>query len=265
MSRNGPLSLAFHGLFVAFMLAPIILVCLVAFTPEGYLSLPVNGFSLRWFSAILAYPEIFNAFATSLWLAAVSSTLAVVAAGAAAIAIARYRFLGRNTITALFLSPLVVPHVVLGIAFLRFFSVVGLSGTATGLVISHLIVIFPFALRLTLASATGLDRAYENAAASLGAGRFTVLRRIVLPLILPGIAAGWVLSMIQSFDEVTMTVFIASPTTTTLPVWMFNYIQSNIDPLICAVSALLIVFTVALTLVLDRLYGLERLFGGAGH
>ena len=71
--------------------------------------------------------------------------------------------------------------------------------------------------------------------------------------------------MIQSFDEVTMTVFIASPTTTTLPVWMFNYIQSNIDPLICAVSALLIVFTVTLMIALDRLFGLERLFVGSAH
>jgi putative spermidine/putrescine transport system permease protein len=265
MSRNGPLMLAFHCLFVTFMLAPIVLVCLVAFTPEGYLSLPTNGFSLRWFAALLGYPELLDAFTTSLWLAVVSSTIAVTVASGAAIAIARYRFPGRDATTALFMSPLMVPHVVLGIAFLRFFSVVGISGTAAGLVLSHVIVIFPFALRLTLASATGLDRAFEHAAQSLGASRLTVLRRIILPLILPGIAAGWMLAMIQSFDELTMTVFIASPTTTTLPVWMFNYIQSNIDPLICAVSALLIVFAVTLMIALDRLFGLERLFVGSAH
>jgi len=92
-----------------------------------------------------------------------------------------------------------------------------------------------------------------------------VLQRIVLPLIVPGIASGWMLSMIQSFDEVTMTVFVASPTTTTLPVWMFNYIQFNIDPLICAVSTLLIVFTIVVMIVLEWLYGLERLFAGTGQ
>jgi putative spermidine/putrescine transport system permease protein len=265
MSRNGPLMLTFHTLFMAFLLAPIVLVCLVAFTPEGYLSLPTAGISLRWFKAVLAYPEFVNAFITSLWLAAISSTIAVTTATAAAIAIARYRFPGRDAITALFMSPLVVPHVVLGIAFLRFFSAVGVAGTAAGLVLSHVILIFPFALRLGLASATGLDRALEHAALSLGATRARVLQRIVLPLIVPGIASGWMLSMIQSFDEVTMTVFVASPTTTTLPVWMFNYIQFNIDPLICAVSTLLIVFTIVVMIVLEWLYGLERLFAGTGQ
>jgi putative spermidine/putrescine transport system permease protein len=265
MSRNGPLLLTFHALFVAFLLAPIMLVCLVAFTPDGYLSLPVHGFSLRWFKALFGYPEFLDALVTSLWLAAVSSTIAVVMATGAAIAIARYRFWGRNAVTALFVSPLVVPHIVLGIAFLQFFSVAGVSGTAAGLVLSHVILIFPFALRLTLASATGFDETLDRAALSLGAERAVVLRRILLPLILPGIASGWMLSVIQSFDEVTMTVFIASPATTTLPVWMFNYIQSNIDPLICAVSALLIAFTIVVMIVLDRLYGLERLFAGEEH
>jgi putative spermidine/putrescine transport system permease protein len=265
MSRNGPLSLAFHGLFMAFLLAPVVLVCLIAFTPEGYLALPTHGVSLRWFRAAFEYPDFINAFVTSLWLATMSSTIAVAAASAAAIAIARYRFPGRDVTTALFMSPLVVPHIVLGIAFLRFFSAAGISGTTVGLVLSHVILIFPFALRLTLASATGLNRDLENAALSLGATRPIMMRRVVLPLILPGISSGWLLSMIQSFDEVTMTIFVASPSTTTLPVWMFNYIQFNIDPMICAVSALLILFTIVTMIALDRLYGLERLFAGTEH
>lgn len=264
MSRNGPLQLVFHALFVAFLLAPIVLVCLVAFTPTGYLSLPTNGFSLRWFVKLADYPEFLYAFWTSIWLATSSSTIAVAAATLAAIAIARHRFHGREAVTALFMSPLIVPHLVLGIAFLRFFSVAGMSGTAVGLVLSHVVVVFPFALRLTLASATGLDRAIGNAAVSLGATPGTVLRRIILPLIVPGIASGWALAMIQSFDDVTMTVFIASPSTMTLPVRMFNYVQDSIDPVICAVSALLIAFTVAVMAVLDRVFGLERLFIGKG-
>ena len=88
---------------------------------------------------------------------------------------------------------------------------------------------------------------------------------MTLPLILPGVASGWVLAFINSFDEVTMTVFIASPETTTLPVRLFLYIQDNIDPLVAAVSAALIFMTVAAMLVLDRLYGLERLLVGRGQ
>ena len=265
MNRNSPLALVFHVLFLGFLLAPILIVCVVAFTPEGYLSLPTNGVSLRWFYAIGDNPEFVRAFRDSLLLGALSSTVAVAFSIPAALAIARHQFPGREVMTALFLSPLMVPHIVLGIAFLRFFTQIGLGGTFTGLVLSHVVIIIPFALRLILASSTGMDRSIENAAASLGASSFTTFRRVTLPLILPGVASGWVLAFINSFDEVTMTVFIASPETTTLPVRLFLYIQDNIDPLVAAVSAALIFMTVAAMLVLDRLYELERLLVGRGQ
>lgn len=265
MNRNGPVALVFHTLFLAFLLAPILVVCVVAFTSQGYLSLPTEGLSLRWFKAIGDNPEFARAFRDSLLLGAVSSTIAVAFSVPAALAIARHQFRGREAITALFLSPLMVPHIVLGIAFLRFFTQIGLGGTFAGLVLSHVVIILPFALRLILAASTGMDRSIENAAASLGATSWTTFRRVTLPLILPGVASGWVLAFINSFDEVTMTVFIASPETTTLPVRLFLYIQDNIDPLVAAISASLIFMTVAAMLVLDRLYGLERLLVGRGQ
>ncbi|PSC03059.1 ABC transporter permease [Alsobacter soli] len=264
MSRNGPLAIAFHVLFVTFMLAPLGIVCLVAFTPEGYLSMPTHGFSLRWFRQILEYPEFISAFWVSIWLGALSSTIAVALAIPSALAIARYRFPGREALTTLFMSPLMVPPVVLGIAFLRFFTQIRLAGTFTGLVLSHVIVIIPFALRLILASSYGIDTRIEHAATSLGAGAATVFRRVTVPLILPGVVSGWMLAFINSFDEVTMTVFVASPATVTLPVRMFLYIQDNIDPLIASVSACLIALTAVMLLVLDRVFGLDRLFVGAG-
>jgi putative spermidine/putrescine transport system permease protein len=262
MSRNGPLALAFHTLFVVFMTAPIIVVCLVAFTPDGFLSLPVNGFSLRWFKAIADYPEFINAFRISIWLGAVSSLIALLFAVPAALAIARHRFRGRDALSALFLSPLMIPHVVLGIAFLRFFTQTGLSGTFPALLIAHLVIVFPFALRLTLAAATGMDRSVEMAAVSLGANSWTLFRRVTLPLILPGVVSGWMLAFIQSFDEVTMTVFLAAPGIETLPVRMFLYIQDNIDPLVTSVSACVIAITMIALILLDRLYGLERVLAG---
>ena len=264
MNRNGIGALAFHTLFVIFMLAPILIVCVVAFTPTGYLSIPTTEWSLRWFKAIARYPEFVQAFWMSLGIGALSSTIAVAFSVPAALAIARYRFRGREALTALFLSPLMIPHVVLGIAFLRFFTQIGLGGTYTGLVLAHIVIVFPFALRLALASAVGMDRAVENAAISLGASGFTTFRRVTLPLILPGVASGWMLAFIQSFDEVTMTVFIAAPGASTLPVRMFLYIQDNIDPLVTSVSAAVIAVTVAFMLVLDRVYGLEKLLSGRG-
>ena len=264
MNRNGFGALAFHALFVTFMVAPIAIVCVVAFTPEGFLSIPTTEWSLRWFKAIARYPEFVEAFWNSLGLGALSSTVGVAFSVPAALAIARYRFPGREAFTALFLSPLMIPHVVLGIAFLRFFTQVGLSGSFTGLVLAHIVIVFPFALRLVLASAVGMDRALEDAAVSLGATQLTVFRRVTLPLILPGVASGWMLAFIQSFDEVTMTVFIAAPGATTLPVRMFLYIQDNIDPLVTSVSAAVIAITVVFMLALDRLYGLEKLLSGRG-
>jgi putative spermidine/putrescine transport system permease protein len=265
MSKNGPIALVYHTLFVIFMLAPIVVVCWVAFTPEGFLSFPTTHWSLRWFYAIARYPEFVSAFWQSLGLGALSSALAVGFSVPAALAIARHRFPGREAFTALFMSPLMIPYIVLGIAFLRFFTEIGLSGTFAGLVLAHIIVVMPFALRLTLASAAGLDRAIEHAAVSLGASEWTVLKRVTLPLVIPGLASGWALAFINSFDEVTMTVFIAGPGTATLPVRMFLYIQDNIDPLVTSVSACVIAVTVAGLIVLDRAYGLERLLVGRGH
>lgn len=262
MRRNGPLALCYHALFVIFTLAPIVVVCWVAFTPEGYLSFPTSHWSLRWFRAIARYPEFISAFWRSIGLGALSSAIAVGISVPAALAIARHRFAGRETFTALFMSPLMIPNVVLGIAFLRFFTEIGLGGTFTGLVLAHIVIIFPFALRLTLASAVGLDRALEHAALSLGASEWTVMKRIILPLVLPGLVSGWALAFINSFDEVTMTVFVAAPGTETLPVRMFLYIQDNIDPLVTSVSACVIAVTVVALVALDRVYGLERLLVG---
>jgi len=206
-----------------------------------------------------------QAFWSSIWLAALSSAFAVAFSVPAALAIARHQFRGREALSAFLMSPLMIPHVVLGVAFLRFFTQIGLGGSFVGLVVSHIVIVLPFALRLVMASAVGMDRALENAAISLGASDWTVFRRITLPLILPGLASGWALAFIQSFDEVTMTVFIASPSVTTLPVRMFLYIQDNIDPLVTSVSAVVIAITVVFLVVIDRLYGLERLLAGRGR
>jgi putative spermidine/putrescine transport system permease protein len=265
MSRNGALALTFNGLFVVFMVAPILIVCVVAFTPEGFLSLPTRGISFRWFRAIADNSDFVDAFWTSLWLGVLSATIAITLSVPAALAISRHRFPGREAIATLFQMPLMIPPVVLGVAFLRFFTEIDLGGTFPGLVLAHVIIIFPFALRLVLSASNGIDTSVENAAVSLGASAFATFRRVTLPMILPGVVSGWILAFITSFDELTMTVFIASPRTTTLPVRLFLYIQDNIDPLVAAVSAILIFLTVAALLLLDRLYGIEQLLVGRGR
>lgn len=265
MMRNGPLALAFHTLFVLFTIAPLVVVCLVAFTDKGYLSMPFDGASFRWFWAILDNPEFISGFWLSLQLGIVSASFALFLSVPAALAIGRWTFPGRGAINAFLLSPLMIPHLVLGVAFLRFFSELNINGTFFGLVLAHTLMILPYALRLVLAGATGVDPTLEHAARSLGASNWITFKRITLPLLLPGIASGWVLAFITSFDELTMSVFLASPSTTTLPVRMYLHIEDTIDPLVASVSAMLIFMTIALMLVLDRLFGLERLMVGKGH
>ena len=111
MRKNGWIELVFHTLFILFILAPLVAVVVVSFTDKGYLSVPTDGPSLRWFKAIFQYPGFIDAFWTSLYLAFASASIAVAAAIPAAIAIGRYRFPGRESVTAVFMSPLMIPAV----------------------------------------------------------------------------------------------------------------------------------------------------------
>ena len=128
----------------------------------------------------------------------------------AALAIARGRFPGRDAIAAFLVSPLMIPHVVLGVALLRFFSGLGLAGSFAGLVAAHLIVVTPYMVRLVTAGLAGLDPRVERAAESLGAGRLTVFRRITLPLILPGVIAGMILAFAKAMGEFGATITFVS-------------------------------------------------------
>lgn len=262
MSKNGPIALLFNALVIAFMMAPLVIVCVVAFTPENTLTIPTTQFSLRWFRAVFAHADFVQSFRNSLWLAFLSATLATVLAVPAGLAIARHSFPGRDFLNGLFLSPLIIPHLVLGVALLRTFSLIGATGSFFWLALAHVVIITPYALRLVLASVAGSDRSAEQAALSLGASQATVFRRITLPMILPGVTGGWLLAFINSFDEVTMSIFVTAPSTVTLPVRMYMYATESIDPLMAAVSALMVALTAVAMLVLDHVYGLDKILVG---
>ncbi|CUA85889.1 putative spermidine/putrescine transport system permease protein [Chelatococcus caeni] len=262
MQKNGPVALLFHALVVAFVLAPLVVICLVAFTPENTLTMPTTAFSLRWFRAVFEHPDFVTAFGNSLWLATIAASISVAIAVPAGLAIDRYRFPGRDALNGLFLSPLIIPHLVLGVAFLRLFALIGATGSFAWLVLSHVIIVTPYVLRLVLAALSGLDRSAEQAAMTLGASRFTVFRRVTAPMILPGISGGWLIAFINSFDELTMSIFVTSPATVTLPVRMYMYATESIDPMMAAVSALMIALTALAMLALDRVFGLDKILVG---
>ncbi|RUQ43387.1 ABC transporter permease, partial [Corynebacterium pseudodiphtheriticum] len=244
------------------MMDPLGLVCLVGFHPENPFGLPTLGFSRRWFGGVFGRADFIRAVYNSLVRAFPAASRATLIGVPAALAISRYQFPGRNFCSALFLSPIIIPHLVLGVAMLRLFALMGVNGSFTWLMLAHVVIITPYVLRLVLAAAIGIDRSAEQAAESLGAGRFTLFRQITLPMILPGVAGGWLLAFINSFDEVTLSIFVSSPATQTLPVRMYVYATESIDPMMAAVSALVIGLTAATMIVLDRVYGLDRVLVG---
>ena len=263
MAKNGPLALLFNALVISFMLAPLLIVCIVAFTPENTLTIPTTRFSLRWFKAVFAHPDFITSFWNSLWLALASATLATLLAVPAGLAITRYSFAGRDALNALFLSPLIIPHLVLGVALLRLFSLTGASGSFVWLVLAHVVIVTPYVLRLVVAASSGADLSCEQAARSLGASDLTVFWRITLPMILPGVSGGWLLAFINSFDEVTMSIFITAPSTVTLPVRLYMYATESIEPRMAAAAALMVAVTAAVMVLLDRLYGLDKILVGS--
>ena len=262
MQKNGPLALAFNALVITFMLAPLVIVCIVAFTPEETLTLPTSHFSLRWFDQVLHHPDFVQSFWNSLWLGVAAATISTALAVPAAMSIVRSRAPGLQFLQGLFLSPLIIPHLVLGVALLRMFSLVGGQGSFGWLIFAHALIVTPYTMRLVMAALVGFDHSVEHAAYSLGASGFTVFRRMTLPMILPGITGGWLLAFINSFDELTMSIFVVSPATVTLPVRMYMYATESLDPMMAAVSALIVFLTLALMLLLDRVYGLDRILIG---
>ncbi|SDV48034.1 ABC transporter permease [Chitinasiproducens palmae] len=262
MRRIPTFLLVFHLVFAVFMIAPLATVVLVSLTDKGYVAMPFDGMSLRWYRAILDAPDFIEAFWRSAGLATSAATLATLLAVPSGLAIAWYRFWGREAVMSLLLSPLMIPNVVLGIALLRFFTQINTPGSMWTLVLAHTLVVLPYALRLVVASAAGLDRSVGDAAQTLGASGWTAFRRVELPLIASGVAGGWLIAFITSFDELTMSIFVSSAATQTLPVRMYNYIANTIDPLLASVSTLLIVITLLLMLALDRMFGLDRVLSG---
>ena len=179
----------------------------------------------------------------------------------AALALNRLVFRGRDVLNALFLSPLVVPGIVLGAAVLQLYANTGVASSTNALILGHLAIATPYTIRLTTASLIGFDMRLELAARNLGATPFTAFRRITLPIILPGISAGIAFAFIVSFEDVNLALFLAGPQSITLPVRIFGYMSQESSPIIGAAGSLLALIVLALALLIDRLVGLRKAFG----
>ncbi|MDB5512188.1 MAG: potC2 [Enterovirga sp.] len=245
----------------AFAVLPVVAIVAESFTATNYLVFPPVGFSTRWYRAIFDRPEFIQSAWVSLVVAAGASVASTALGTLCAIALVRFEFLGRQALQSLFMAPLSLPGLILGLALLQFFAVRNLPRDLTALMIGHVIVTMPFAIRFVTVALTGMNASVELAAQSLGADRLTTFLKVTLPLIQAGIVASLVFTFILSFDDVAVSLFLSSANATTLPVRIYTYIDQNYDPLVTAVSAL-IVFAAFLALALvERIIGVGRLFG----
>jgi len=249
----------FNWIMAGAMLAPLVLIIWMSFTPAPFFRLPVSEFSLRWYAEAFKYPGFLNAFVLSLQLALVSGAIATTLSFLAAYGMVRYRFRGKAALEALFMAPILVPGVVYGIAMLQFANGLGLYNTFWALVIAHVALIVPYALRTIHAQLSAVPEDLEWAAQTLGATKFWTLLRVTLPLCRRGVLAGFLLAFIISFAEVTVVIFMTGPAYQTLPVRIYNYLTDQIDPTVAAISAMLIGLSLILVFLLDRLGGLRTI------
>jgi putative spermidine/putrescine transport system permease protein len=246
-------------LMIGFVLAPIVLVVWMSFTPEAFFQVPLARFSLRWYREALSYPDFINAFALSLKLAALAAAATVTLCFLAAYGLVRYRPRGGGALLAFFTSPLVVPAVVFGIAMLQFVNSLGLYNRLVGLLLAHVVIVTPYAIRTLHATLAAVPEEIEWAAMCLGASRGRMLVAVTLPLCARGLMTAFLFCFLLSFSEVTMTIFMTGPAYQTLPIRIYNYLADRIDPTVAAVSAMVIVVSLVPVLLLNQLGAFKRL------
>jgi len=249
--------LAVNALLVAFLLAPIAVILVFALNPTPYISFPPVGVTWRWFDKFFSGADFMNALWLSLWIAACVLVLSILIGGASALALARGNLPGRAWLTAFFMSPLMLPAILTGLALFQSYLLAGLGRPVWGLIIGHTLVAVPYVIRTTLAVLHNFDRRIEEAAAVLGAGPIRVFFEVTLPLIRPGVFAGGVFAFIVSFDQFPVSLFLVQPNGETLPVVLFNYMKWNLDGAIAAASTVSILMALSVVLILEKLIGLK--------
>jgi putative spermidine/putrescine transport system permease protein len=249
---------ALTAVAIVFLVAPTVIVLLTSFTASYSLKFPPEGLSFRWYVALLEADQMQRAAWNSLIVAFWTTILSVVLGTAGAIAIARSRSAWIRTADVLFMSPLILPALAFGFAALIFVHQLGFRPNIPFLVLGHVIVCVPFVLRTTIAALSQLDPALLDASYSLGANWWMTFRRVTLPLIGRGIGAGAFLAFMASFDNVPVSLFLADERTEVLPIHLWQQIETNLDVRTAAVSGVIIVFTLALMIVAERLAGLTR-------
>ena len=243
-----------------FLLAPILVIVPLSFNTEPYftftegmLRLDPEAWSLRWYDAIIEDEAWGRALVNSLIIGTASTALATTLGTLAALGLANPAMPGRTLITAVLISPMITPIIIVAVGVFFFYSSLGLGQTYLGLILAHTVLGAPFVVITVTATLAGFDRTLLRAAASLGAGPIRRFFRVQLPLIAPGVFSGGLFAFAASFDEVVVVLFLGSLEQRTIPRQMWAGIREQISPAILALAVFLVVFAVLVLLTVEWL------------
>lgn len=249
---------AYGVLFMLFLYAPLALIFVYSFNANAINMAVWSGFTTDWYASLFGMvpagasfdaaftenPErIFQVVRNSLVVALSASAVSTVIGTAAALALARYHFVGRRLYQALLVLPMIMPDIVLGIALLIFFVGAGIHLSLLTIIVGHCTFLTCYVYVVVSARLASMDQSLERASADLGAGPWTTFRRVTLPILMPGIVGGFLLGFIISLDDVVITYFIAGVDTQTLPLFILAMMRRGIRPQINALAVLLICFS----------------------
>jgi putative spermidine/putrescine transport system permease protein len=194
---------------------------------------------------------------TSVIVSMIGNLFALLLGIPAAYALSRFEFKGKGALNAIFISPVLIPGIVLGFTMLKYLIVTYHLPIYAALLIGHTVIMLPFIIRVIASSLSNFDFAIEEAALSLGAGQLKTFFKIVLPNIKSGIIAAILIAFLESFNNVDISVFMTGPGVSTLPIQMLTYVENHFDPTIAAISVILMLFTAVLMFIIERLMGLS--------
>ena len=239
-----------------FMYAPILVVIIFSFNKGRFASWV--EFDLKWYKMLLSNTAVINAAINSLILAISASTLATVMGTVMAVLLSRYRFIGRRLLNGSVYLLTVSPDIVMGIALLIFFILIRMPLGFTTLLISHVVLCTPFVVVTLMGRISKLDEDLVAAARDLGASEGKAFLHVILPLLLPAVAAGWLLSFTLSMDDVLISFFVAGPGFEILPLKIYSMVKLGIKPDINALSAIMFAITVVFVLTAQFLLRTRR-------
>lgn len=251
---------------IAFLVTPILMVLIMSFDGREFLGpFPPSSFSLQYYESLFG-SRVYMAGLKNTAIIAVASTVIACAVGIlAASALVRYKFPGKASVEAFFMSPLIVPGVILGFSLLLFYSAIGVLDGMWRIIFAHALVSLPYTIRVAQTSLAGIPSTLTEAAMSLGATERQAFFSITLPLARAGVLSSGVLALAHSIDEVNVSIFLVDAYTTTLPIALLSNMRQQFDLTIAAASGVIILFVVLLIVIVDRLVGLDKVIGGGVH